>query len=197
MTIFATALLTVSLTSLQHMPARFMMASEQANAQELNSSERSREILASFNKTKYKTREKFGVHREKYKQVHSDPVARPVLADYAGNYKDPDFGYTLEITPSAAGVVVTGSEAPGDSQPPRRFRLENAHLDGALLTGTKAYEDGAREPFEGLFINMTDTEGTSPTQITHRVTTFGLGVIGVHVKAGDDTFAKIFYQFEQ
>ena len=192
---FAKTLLAACLF-LTPMTIPFIMG-RQAHTQELASSERSREILASFNKTKHEAREKFGVRREKYKQIHSEPVTRQSLADYAGNYKVLDLGYTLEIARDDAGVSVAGFDAPEDSHSLRRFRLENAHLEGALLTGTKVYDDGVRTPFEGLFINMTDTEGTSPTQVTHTATTFGLGVVGVHVKAGNVTADKMFYHFEQ
>jgi hypothetical protein len=158
---------------------------------------RNREILASFNKTKHEAREKFGIRREKYKQIHSEPVVKSALLDYAGNYSVPDLGYIIHIAAIGAGVVVTGSEPQGESRPVRRFHLENASLEGALLAGTKVYDDGERTRFEGLFINMTDTEGVSPTQVTHRATTFGLGVVGVRVNSGDVHTDKLFYQFER
>jgi hypothetical protein len=139
------------------------------------------------------------VRKEKYKEIRSKPVVRRDLADYSGTYEMPGLGYTIRISPrGSGGVVATGDEPRGvDVKASRRFRLEDPRLDGALLSGTKVCDDGAREKFEGLFINMTDIEGISPTQIEHRATTFGLGVIGVWVEKGSVTPYKNFYQFKQ
>ena len=192
MRIFFVVLLAISPLSSQHIFAQSVPAP--VSAQQGN--ERSREILASFNKTKHEVREKFGVRKEKYKDIHSEPVIRPAVQDYAGSYRVPDLGYTIDIARTGAGVMVTGSEPQGDSPSLRRFHLEGATLDGALLVGTKVYEDGERTQFEGLFINMTDTEGTSPTEVTHRETTFGLGVVGLQINPREQYRDKLFYHFE-
>ena len=189
MRILVVALFGAFVISAQHGFAQSVTAGVQA--QEGN--ERSREILALFNKTKHEVREKFGVRREKYKQIHSEAVVRRALTDYVGNYEVPDLGYTIQITASAA---VTGSESQGDSHAVRHFHLEDANLEGALLTGTKVYADGERARFEGIFINMTDTEGVSPTEINHQATTFGLGVIE-QVRVGSINSDKVFYQLTQ
>ena len=193
MRILVVALLVISPFSTQHSFSQCSPAP--VSAQQEN--ERSREILASFNKMKHEAREKFGIRKEKYKEIHSEPVMRPALQDYAGTYKVPDLGYTINIASTGAGVTVTGSEPQGDSPAVRRFHLEGTRLDGALLAGTKVYEDGGRTQFEGLFINMTDTGGTSPTEVTHRATTFGLGVVGVQINTRDLTRDKLFYHFER
>jgi hypothetical protein len=193
MRILVVVLFAISLFSAQQSLPQSVSLTAQAEEE----TARSREILARFNKTKHEAREKFGIRREKYKQIHSEPVVKPTLLDYAGNYSVTDLGYTIHIEAIGAGVAVTGSEPHGDSRPVRRFHLENASLQGALLAGTKVYDDGERTRFEGLFINMTDTEGVSPTEVTHRATTFGLGVVGVQVNTGDVHTDKVFYQFER
>lgn len=75
----------------------------------------------------------------------------------------------------------------------RRFTLRNARIQGALLTGTKVYQGGVTEPFEGAFINETSFD--SPTG--KGVATFGLGVIGKTVSVGGFTVDKLFYQRKQ
>ncbi|MBV9182691.1 MAG: hypothetical protein JO356_15375 [Acidobacteria bacterium] len=190
---FAIAIFAISLISPNNVKSR--VADHSVAVQGNDANERSREILVSFNKTKHEVREVYGLRREKYKQIHSEAAVRASLADYAGRYKVPDLGYMIVIVRDASGMVVTGSDSQDNAQG-RRFHLENVQLDQALLTGTKIYDNGAQAPFEGLFINMTDYEGTSPTEVTHRATTFGLGVVGVSIKAGDVTSYKIFYHFE-
>ena len=192
MRIFFVALLVIFSLSTQHNFAQSVPAP--VSAQQGN--ERSHEILASFNKTKHEVREKFGVRREKYKDIHSESVIRPAIQDYAGSYRVPDLGYTIDIARTGAGVTITGSEPQGDSPSVRRFHLEGASLDGALLIGRKVYDDGERTQFEGLFINMTDTEGISPTEVTHRATTFGLGVVGVQINPREQNRDRVFYHFE-
>src|SRR5689334_23309361 len=120
-------LLVISSLSAQHSFTQSVPAS--VSAQQEN--ERSREILASFNKTKHEVREKFGVRKEKYKDIHSESVIRLAIQDYAGSYRVPDLGYTIDIARSGAGVTITGSEPQGDSPSVRHFHLEAASLDGS------------------------------------------------------------------
>jgi len=101
MRIFFVVLLVISPLS-RHIFAQSVPAS--VSAQQGN--ERSREILASFNKTKHEVREKFGVRKEKYKDIHSEPVIRPAIQDYAGSYRVPDLGYTIDIARTGAGVAL-------------------------------------------------------------------------------------------
>jgi hypothetical protein len=185
--------LAVSLLCSQHSMAQSGLAPGQPTRE----NNRSREILAMFNKTKYESREKLGIHKDRFRQIQSEPVVRRALLDYLGTCRAPDLGYTVRIATTEAGVSVTGTEPPGDSHAVRRFRLENTSLDGALLKGTKVYEDGNREQFEGLFIDVTDTEGVSPTELTHQAKTFGLGVVSVHGNVSEMQTDKVFCHFER
>jgi hypothetical protein len=75
----------------------------------------------------------------------------------------------------------------------RRFTLRSARIEGALLTATKVYDDGATQTLEGVFI--TRTERTSPTDPGR--SRFGLGVLGAPVTiAGATRRDKVFYQFQ-
>jgi len=72
----------------------------------------------------------------------------------------------------------------------RAFRLENARIDGALLTASKVYQDGATEKFEGVFLNRTDRN--SPTD--PGVTISGLGVVlNTPFEINGNTYEKLFY----
>ena len=92
-------------------------------------------------------------------------------------------------------IAATGSELKdGDASQGRKFTFRNAKIDGALLIATKVYTDVSTENFEGVFINQTNIEGTSPTKIKRQSTTFGLGVVDVRVKtASGVNLDKLFY----
>ncbi len=166
-------------------------------AQKIEVQQRTREIVDSLSKTKYQFKSQRGISKEKYKSVHSEPVILKNIADYSGQYEVPSADYNLEIKISSNGkVTATGNEPKdGDARQVRKFMLRNAKIDGALLTATKVYGDGSTERFEGVFINQTDIEGISPTQIERQSTTFGLGVVNVRVKtASGVNLDKLFYR---
>ena len=165
-----------------------------AISQESYTQTRTREIVASFNKEKYLVKEKYGVRREKYKKVVSEPANKPSIRDYAGVYEVPGpvFFINLQIG-SDGNVHATGSEpAKDDPQQARGFRLDDAKIAGPMLTATKVYDDGAKEKFEGVFINMTTFE--SPTD--KGVSAFGLGVVR-HLESSGVAEDKIFYQLKK
>ncbi|HEY3257690.1 MAG TPA: hypothetical protein VGJ64_02450 [Gemmatimonadaceae bacterium] len=156
---------------------------------------RTRAIVASFNKSKHAVKERHGVRVEKYKEIRSEPVIKKNARDYAGSYEVPDLGFSLELRVDANGnLAVTGYDpVDGDASVIRQFVLRNPRIDGALLTATKVYENGATEPFEGVFINRTSFD--SPTD--RGVTTFGLGVVGSSVRVSGLTLDRLFYQRKQ
>lgn len=61
-----------------------------------------------------------------------------------------------------------------------------------MLTGTKVFEDGATEEFEGVFINQTDFD--SPTD--NGVSAFGLGVVSNPMEFAGVTLDRLFYQLK-
>ena len=157
------------------------------------SAQRTRVIVASFNKKKHNVQEKKGIRVERYKEIRSEPAILKNIRDYSGSYEAPELGLSLDLQVDGNGVVTgNGYEAiDADQRVFRGFALKNARMVGALLTGTKVYERGSAEPFEGVFINETSFE--SPTD--KGVTTFGLGVIGhTIVLDGGVTIDKVFYR---
>jgi hypothetical protein len=172
----------------------FWLVPVNAISQESNTQRRTQEIVASFNKEKYAVKEKYGVRREKYKKVLSEPVVKQNIRDYSGVYEVSDLGYLINIQIGNDGSVnATGSEPANGTRQARGFKLEAAKIVGAMLTGTKVYDDGATEKFEGVFIKRTDFN--SPTD--KGVSTFGLGVVGTPVEFAGVTLDKLFYQLKQ
>lgn len=166
-----------------------------AVAQDSFTQTRTQEIVASFNKEKHVVKEKHGVRKEKYKKITSEPVIRQNIRDYSGVYEAADLGYLINLQVGSDGSIkAIGSEASnGGAGQARRFTLKDAKIVGAMLTGTKVYDDGPTEKFEGVFINL--TEFSSPSD--NGVSAFGLGVVGNPVAVAGVTLDKIFYKLKQ
>jgi len=150
---------------------------------------RAQTLAAAFNKHKEAVKEKYGVRMEKYKDVRSEPLVRQNIADYSGAYEVSELGYVINLRVGSAGRV----QANGFDKT-RAFTLENARIEGAVLTASKVYQDGATEKFEGVFLSRTDRN--SPTD--PGVTILGLGVIPTtSIEAHGLTYDKLFYHFKQ
>ena len=160
-----------------------------AIAQQLSAQTRAQELATAFNKQKHVVKEKYGIRREKYKDVRSEPAVKQNVADYSGVYEVSDLGYVMNIQARSDGSVqATGSEKG------RTFRLENARIEGALLTASKVYQDATTEKFEGVFLNRTDRN--SPTD--PGVTISGLGVVlNTPFEINGLTYEKLFYGLKQ
>ena len=114
---------------------------------------------------------------------------RQNFADYSGAYEVSELGYVINVRVGSDGRV----QANGYDKT-RAFTLENARIDGALLTAAKVYQDGATEKFEGVFLNRTDRN--SPTD--PGVTIFGLGVVlNTPFETNGLTYEKLFYGLKQ
>jgi hypothetical protein len=154
---------------------------------------RTQTIVASFNKSKHVVKEKRGVRLEKYKEVRSSAAIKSNLREYAGSYEADGMGLSLDLKVDVSGnVSVNGYERLDmDSPVWRAYTLRNARIQGALLTGTKVYANGATEPFEGVFINRTSFD--SPTD--RGTTTFGLGVVGTSRQIVNGvSIERVFYE---
>jgi hypothetical protein len=153
---------------------------------------RAAEIVASMNKKKEMVKEKYGIRREKYKEVRCELIVKANPSERSGTYEVSDLGYSLTIRVGNDGTVDAYGYEPteGGVKEARQFALRDARVEGALLTGKKAYTDGAVEKFEGVFIKRTVLN--SPTD--DGVSSFGLGVIGQQIVIGGSTLDKVFYQ---
>jgi len=148
---------------------------------------RAQELATSFNKFKSVSKTKYGVTREKYKDVHCEPLVRQSVNEYAGVYEATGLGYFIELRVANNGVVTGAAYANGSLS----FTLENGRIEAGLLTASGIYQNGNREKFEGVFVTRTDKE--SPTD-AGTITT-GLGVhFSVPVEVNGLTFDRLFYQ---
>ena len=140
-------------------------------------------------------KEKRGVRKEKYLDVHSEPVVKQNPADYSGEYEEAGLGFSLRLRVDRDGKVEGTGYEPlnGDSGVSRSFRLRDGQIRGALITAKRVYADGSSEPLEGVFINKTVFE--SPAD--KGVTTFGLGVIAKEFKVGSLNIDRIFYELKR
>ena len=151
---------------------------------------KSEAIAASFSKMKSLTKEKFGVRKEKYIKVQSEPAVLRNPADYSGKYEVPDLKFVLDLSVNREGTVTgTGYEPLGEGIM-RTFTLRNGKIERAFLTATKVYADGRTEPFEGAFMNRSTYQ--SPTD--KGVTVFGFGTMGRAINVDGLTIDKFFYQ---
>ena len=160
-------------------------------AQQPDSQTKAQAIAATFNKHKNVVKEKYGVRTEKYKDVRAELVVKQNASDYTGVYEVVGLGFLINIQVSNDGSLQANGYDQGRS---RAFKLENAKIEGALLTASKVYQDGATERFEGVFLNR--TVRNSPT--APAVTTFGLGVtLNTPVEIDGVTYQRMFYQLKR
>lgn len=165
--------------------ALFVACAVNVVSQQLSSQARAQAVAEAFTKNKHEVKEKFGIRVEKYKDVKSEPLVKQNIGDYSGTYEVPEFGFVISLQIGSDRVQANGSENG------RVFTLENAKINGALLTASKVYKNGTTETFEGVFLKRTDRN--SPTD--PGVITFGLGVLlDAPVELNGNTYDKLFYQ---
>lgn len=140
---------------------------------------RAQALAAALDKNKYKKKEKHNISIEIYIDIKNEVVVKSNPADYTGSYGGND-GYKLDLRVAANGAAEgSGYDTIGfeDKWPKRNFTLRDARVEGALLTGTKVYEDGRNETFEAVFANRTVATGKNAETIHSRDTCFGIGFI--------------------
>jgi hypothetical protein len=152
---------------------------------------RAQAIAASFSKSKHVVKERRGVRKEKFADVKSVPAVRANPATYSGTYET-DFGFSLQLVVSPDGKVEGTGFEPLDTNSGvmQRYTLQNARINGALLTGSKVYANGNQERLEGVFI--TRTSRYSPTDAGR--SEFGLGVLGKPVYVAGHTTDRFFFK---
>jgi hypothetical protein len=156
-----------------------------------DSGERTSQLVDALDKTKYKKKEKPNVSIETYIDVKNEAAVRDPV-EYGGTYASDDGEWSLSLHVERDGVV-TGRGFDGEPDRRRSFVLEGATIDGALLAGTKLYENGERRRFEAVFVNRTVSSGKNANEIASRDTRFGVGF----VEAGtgtDDGDRRVFLE---
>ena len=162
-----------------------------ATTRQLSSQSRAQQLAAAFSKHKQRQVATRGVSKVKYKDVRTQPDVKQDIAEYSGVYQVTDLGDVIELRIGSDGRIQAHGH--DSDQPSRTFAIENAKIQGAVLTGTKTYRDGATERFEGVF--MTRTERNAPDD--PGLTTTGLGVVLARPReANGITYDKLFYQLK-
>lgn len=134
-------------------------------------------LIAALAKTKYKKKEKKNISIEIYIDIKSEAVVKSDVREYSGVYQA-ESDYRLELRVSAADKIEgNGYDRRFNDSAKQNFTLQNARIEGALLTATKVFESGETERFEAVFNNRTVQTGKNPNQIENRETKFGLGFI--------------------
>jgi hypothetical protein len=143
-----------------------------------DSGQTTRELVAALDKTKYKKKEKANVSIETYIDIKNEAAVRD-LVDYGGKYESEDSEWSLSLHVERGGMVTgSGFDAiDGETYRRRSFLLKDATINGALLAGTKFYENGEQREFEAVFVNRTVASGKNANEIASRDTKFGIGFI--------------------
>jgi len=144
-----------------------------------DASQKTSELVAALDKTKYKKKEKPNVSIEIYIDIKNEAAVRDAF-DYSGNYESEESGSGCRLTLHVErGGSATGSGYDMMNEGDRRlsFTLKDAAINGALLTATKVYENGEQRKFEAVFVNRTVATGKNANEISSRETKFGLGFI--------------------
>lgn len=142
-------------------------------AQDANA--RTNSIVSSLDKTKYKKKEKKNISIEVYVNIKNEAVIRDAT-EYSGSYSsdDDDNSLTLQVE---RGGAVSGSGVDSLNDRRSRFTLKDASITGALISGTKVYDNGDQQKFEAVFVNRTVATGKNENEITSRDTKFGIGFV--------------------
>jgi len=140
-----------------------------------DATQRTKDLVAALDKTKYKKKEKANVSIEVYVDIKNVPAVRDPF-EYGGIYESD--GYRLDLNVAKGGAATgSGYDTYFENNVRMNFTLKDARIDGALLTATKVYESGETVPFEAVFVNRTSRAGTRPEAITGSDTKFGLAFL--------------------
>ena len=150
-----------------------------ALAQTSDAQQKTQEIAASLDKTKYKHKVKKNFEFELYIDVKNEAVVKNA-AEYAGVYESPDAGYRIELRTGGGKIEGSGYQTSFENWTRVNFTLKDARIEGALLTATRVYADGTTKRLEAVFVNRTIIQGANPNKIESRETKFGLGFIEVY-----------------
>lgn len=159
----------------------------------ISTSERTRDIVTSLDKTKHKQKEKNGVVTETYVSVKNEQAAKKNPSEYSGGYEAD--GYRLDLQVAADGTASgTGFDTLGATAKQSTFNLHDARVEGALLTGTKVYTDGETRKFEAVFTKRTSIVGKNPDKIDTTDVAYGIGFVQKGTSAEGSWTSRVFLQ---
>jgi hypothetical protein len=141
-----------------------------------DNAQRTKDLVASLDKTKYKKKEKANISIEVFVDIKNEAVTKNDRSEYSGIYEAD--GYKLDLlVANDGGATGSGFDSFANGDKPANFTLKNARVDGALLTATKVYDNGTSQPLEAVFVNRNARAGSNPKAVSVDVTQFGLGFI--------------------
>jgi hypothetical protein len=141
-----------------------------------DAAQKTRDLVAALDKTKYKKKEKANFSIEVFVDVKNEAAIKTDPSEYSGRYEAD--GYRLLLAAAKDGSVTgAGFDSFVNVEKTQDYRLKDARINGALLTGTKIYDNGTEQPFEAVFVNRTSRAGSNPKTIANESTQFGIGFI--------------------
>lgn len=169
-----------------------------------DTAQKTQDLIAALDKTKYKKKEKKNITIEIYVDVKNEPVVKKNLSEYAGLYISDGSGYRLELRIASNGLIEgSGYDIViGDDSQMLNFTLKDARIEGALLTGTKVFENGETQKFEAVFANRTVVSGKNKDEISTRNTSYGIGFIQSQTQSAtalseDSMTNRVFLEFRK
>jgi hypothetical protein len=156
-------------------------------------SQRTKDLVASLDKTKYKKKEKANISVEVFVDIKNEAVVKADRNEYSGTYEAD--GYKLDLRVSSDGSATgLGVDSFTSGEKPLSFTLKNAKIEGALLTGTKVYENGTEHAFEAVFVNRNARAGSNPKVVSVDVTQFGIGFIQTGTDSNAGSTNRVFLE---
>jgi hypothetical protein len=161
-------------------------------------SQRTRDLVAALDKTKYKKKEKRNISIEVYVDIKNEPALKSPT-EYSGLYESEDHSYQLNLSVSANGAAAGSGydTANFDNGQKVNFTLKDARVEGALLTATKIFDNGTSERFEAAFVNRTVSAGQNPNSISTHDTSYGLGFIQGGTDKNANWTNRVFLEFKR
>ena len=141
-----------------------------------DNAQKTKDLVASLDKTKYKKKDKGNVSVEVFVDIKNEAEIKADPSEYSGRYESDGYQMSLNVEKNG-NATGSGFDQIANSDKTVDFELQSARVDGALLTGTKVYSNGKREPFEAVFVNRTSRTGKNPNSIDDQSTKFGIGFI--------------------
>jgi len=158
-----------------------------------DATQRTKDLVAALDKTKYKKKEKANVSIEVFVDIKNEAVTKNDRSEYSGLYEVD--GYKLDLRVANDGSAASsGFDSSANGDKPVNFTLKNAKIDGALLTATKVYDNGKEQPLEAVFVNRNARAGSNPKVVSVDVTQFGLGFIQPGSDANDNWTNRVFLE---
>jgi hypothetical protein len=141
-----------------------------------DNAQRTRDLVASLDKTKYKKKEKANISVEVFVDIKNEPVVRLDRGEYSGIYEADGYKLDLRVSPDGRATG-SGFDSFASSDKQMSFTLKNAKIDGALISGTKVYDNGSEHPFEAVFVNRRARSGSNPKLVSVDITQYGIGFV--------------------